>query len=322
MSSHKKSLLFIFYLILFLHQEAASFSLMDVADQTAAGPLLREEPIYNYTTAVGVSSYLNSVQVSTADSMTSTNRNSYLLGLDINGSNTVISLPFKDPDESTRSRVDSQSFFLQSNFTIYKKIKTEVIYISTRGYYIESDPTKNSPRYLFPNLGFEKAGLSFSLLSNPKHFSFLFSPVLFSRGESSTSWIYGVELDRYFISNMNDLKKYPHFSKNSALENIAIYSFSAHASYSKTSFYKNWFWGGAFGLSLNSNQLLKNYSNSNAASESNINFSALLNLSAGYAWKLLTLGVFTTTKSFSIVVDDYEINNSVGKAGTYLSYKF
>jgi len=85
-------------------------------------------------------------------------------------------------------------------------------------------------------LGFEKAGLSFNLLSNPKHSSFLFSPVLFTRGESSASWVYGVEVDRYFISNMSELKKYPSFSGSSSLQDISIYSLSAHINYSKTSF--------------------------------------------------------------------------------------
>lgn len=318
-----KNLFLLFILMpLLLPKTVSALAFSDVADQTAIGPLLKEAPKYSYTPAFGLSTHTNSATINQTTDLSSTNRNAYVLGLDINGSNSLLSWPQKDQEDYLRERVNSKSFFAQTNFNVYKNFKAEVTYVSTQGYYIEENVGKNSSTYLFPDLSFEKIGTGVNWLSNEKHSSFIFSPILFKPSESSSSWIVGMDLDRYKISGLNDLQKVQALKSGSLTDAAMIYNLSFSVNYSKTKFFRHWFWGGAIGVILNNSFIEKRYVTNAISSETSQSTSSLVSLSGGYTWKQLTVGFFANAKNVVAEIDTYKINNSVGKTGIYSSYQF
>lgn len=299
-----------------------SLGFADIVDQTAVGPMLKYKPKHEYTPALGIGQRITGLEINGTGSMTTTNRNSYLIGLDVDGSSSTISVPFRDPKSSTDSRVDSKLIYAGVSLVINPNIRFDANYDYTKGFLIEDSTPDRNPLYTFPKLSYEKIDFSLSYLTNPKHTSFLFSPILFRRSESSTSWIISANLTRYHIANIDSIQQYDLFRKDSDLTFSSIYTFTPGIAYSSNYFYQHFFMGGVLGIAYDFNYLEKNYQNKVTAGEQQTTASAIINLACGYTWNQLTTGVYITSRSWYVDIDKNHIQNSHGKSGWYFSYMF
>lgn len=311
------------FLIFVLPASAFAFSFYDVINQTVAGPLLQEQK-YSYTPALGISTRLNGLEINDQGSLYTTNRNSYLIGLDINGSYTTLNLPYKDPALSRATRVDSELTFITTSLNITPNFKAELAYEYNSGYYSEENPKKNTLNINFPNLSLERISTSVYYLKNKDHVSFLFSPVLYKKSKfaDSSSWIYGADLSRYKINNLSPTYINQQKLAISKLTDVTAYDLSFGVSYSRSWFFQNWFFGGVFGLNYDFIYLEKKFLESKQTNDTQGAVSSLINLSLGHTWTSLTMGVYATAKSWNISIDESRIRNSPGRTGTYLTYAF
>ncbi|GEM_PF-3394779 len=307
---------------LLVPMKSFSLAFSDIVDQTAIGPMLIEKPKHVYTPAIGIGSRVTGLEINETGSMKTTNRNNYLIGLDVDGSNTTLSIPFRDPKQSTDSRVDSKLVYASTSLILTPHIRADASYDFTRGYLVEDSTVDRNPLYLFPDLSYEKMEMSLSWISNPKHDSFLFSPIMYKRAETSSAWILSASIARYHLASIGSIQKYELFNRKSTLSYASIYSLSPGIAYSSTRFYKNWFIGGVLGANYDFNYFQKNYTDKPLQDDSVVTGSATINISSGYSWDHLTTGVFITIRSWNIILDDYIVRNSHGKSGWYFSYTF
>lgn len=303
---------------------AFSFALSaaDIINQTAVGPLLKNKPKHIYTPAIGVGSRMNGLSFDSTEELTTTNRNAYIIGLDVDGSNSVISLPFKDPSESRNGRVDSNLIYTNVSLNLTPHIKTDFSYDFVKGYLVEEDTTRGFKQVLFPNLSFETIDFSMNYMFNDKHTSFLFSPIVFRRSQSSSSWLVGGSARRHVLGALGTTQSYAPFRKNPNINDATIYSLSIGGGYSISKFYQNWFWGGAISAYYDFNSVQKNYLNSPKVEKGDMTASSLINFTAGYSWTSLTTGFYTTVRTWSIYLDQMPVRNNQGKTGWYFSYVF
>lgn len=310
------------FAMLTLPIKSYSLGLADIVDQTAVGPMLKYRPKHEYTPAIGIGSRITGLEINSTGSMTTTNRNSYLIGLDVDGSNSTISIPFRDPQQSRESRVDSKLIYAGMSLNINPNIRFDANYDFTKGFLVEDNTSERNPLYTFPDLSYEKIDFSISYLKNPKHTSFLFSPILYRRSESSSSWIISANVTRFNIANISSIQKYDLFKKDSDLTYSTIYTFTPGIAYSLNHFYKHFFMGSALGVAYDFNYLQKNYENKSMELDSQTSASAIVNLSCGFTWEQLTTGVYFTSRSWYVDIDKNHIQNSHGKSGWYFSYMF
>ncbi len=316
------ALIALIFMGLLLPMKSFSLGFADIVDQTAIGPMLVEKPKHVYTPAIGIGSRVSGLEINETGSMTTTNRNNYLIGLDVDGSNTTLSIPFRDPKQSTESRVDSKLVYASTSLVLTPNIRADASYDFTKGYLVEDSTVDRNPIYLFPDLSYEKIEMSLSWISNPEHDSFLFSPIMYRRAESSSAWIVSANIARYHLSNIGSIQKYELFNRKSTLSYASIYSLSPGVAYSSTRFYKNWFVGGVLGVNYEFSYFQKNYSDKPMQDDSVVTGAATINISTGYSWDQLTTGIFITIRSWGIILDDYIVRNSHGKSGWYFSYTF
>jgi len=308
--------------MLSLPMKSYSLGFADIVDQTAVGPMLKYKPKHEYTPAIGIGQRITGLEINNTGSMTTTNRNSYLIGLDVDGSNSTVSIPFRDPKQSTESRVDSKLIYAGMSLNINPNIRFDANYDYTKGFLVEDSTVDRNPLYRFPDLSYEKIDFSLIYLKNPKHTSFLFSPILFRRSESSSSWMFSANVTRYHVANINSIQKYDLFKRDSDLTYSSIYTFTPGVAYSSNYFYKHFFMGGVIGVAYDFNYLQKNYESKSMELDSQTTASAIINLSCGYTWEQLTSGVYITSRSWYVDLDKNHLQNSHGKSGWYFSYMF
>lgn len=314
----------IIYLLIFaIPFQAHSFAFSDMVDQTVIGPLLKDVPKHSYTPALGINSRINGLTINNLESLTTTNKNSYLIGLDIDESNTTLTLPFKDPKESNDKRIDSKLLYINTSLKLNEHFQTELYYQYNKGYLKEEKD--NELLTLFPDIGYERIAVSLYYLNNSDHRSFLFSPVLYKRPRyTKTSWslIYALDVSQYKIFGLDNLSNYSQFDSPTDLQRTTIYNITAGISYSGSVFWDHWFIGGALGLYLGNDFIEKYYAKNVHASDTNFSSSSLFNFSFGYTWTSLSMGFYLENKSISSVFDKINISNSLGKVGWYTSYTF
>lgn len=318
----KNSILFLAYVcIAILPGHAFSFAFSDLVDQTAVGPMLKEKPIHQYTPTIGSASRITGLGIDEIQNLSTTNRNLFLIGLDVDGSSSTFSLPYKDPKQSTEARVDSNLFSAGLSLKFSPHIRGEINYDYAKGYLVQEDQTK-PPTYLFPDLSYTNLEIATHYQSNPNHSSFLFSPILFKRSQSSSSWIYGASINRRTVGGIGSVQKYKAFDRKSNLHDADIDSISPSIAYSHTHFFSHWFVGGAAGMSYNFSTYRKRYTTQETKLDDETTASALINIAFGYTWTQLTTGFFATTQSWYANLDEFHVTNSQGKIGYYFSYVF
>lgn len=311
-------------LILLLPSFVWALAFSDILGQTAIGPLLNDDQSSKYTPAVGINSINNGLDLGGQKNLSATNRNSYIIGLDVNGNNTTLSLPFQDPKESVESRVDSDLFNMSTSIRLSDGVRAELSYNYVKGFLQEENQKEAVQKIIFPELGFERISASLYFLDNEKHSSFLFSPVMYKRPEISetSSWIYAVDLSRHKFLGLGTVQEYESFNKNSDISEATVYNLSGGIVYSQSSFFDNWFLGGAAGLYLGLDHIKKHYLSSEQRTENKFATAALLNLSTGYTWTSLTSGIYIEYRSFSVQIDEFSIGNNLGNTGWYFTYAF
>lgn len=307
--------------LIFAPKSAFSFGFADIVDQTAVGPMLKEKPKHQYTPAIGIGSRLNSLYVNDVPSLTTTNRNVYILGLDVDGSSSTLSLPFRDPKTSREGRVDSSLINASVSLNFSSHVRGEVNFDYAKGFFAD-EQVGAPPRYLFPLLSYRRAEMAVYYQSNSDHASFLFSPILFRRSQSSSSWIYGLGVSQHDVNHLDTIQRYPEFDIKSQVTGATILSIGPMVSYSTTHFFKNWFLGGVIGAGYEANSYKKTYTNGSVRYESPATGSAIINISLGYTWTQLTSGIYVTSRSWSALIDDFYVSNSQSRSGWYLSYVF
>lgn len=304
------------------YQFAGATYLMDMVNQTVVAPLFQEKPKYNISAAFGISNRINNLSFNAGKRLAPTNGNAYLLGLDIDGNSTFLSLPFTDPRSSRDSRVDSKFFKLNSAFNLTPKLKFEINYDTNTGYFFDAGPDLNEPVISFPNLAFETASIGLFYTLNENHKSFLFTPLLFRKSASSSSWIVGFDVIKNKISGLSSLQKFPEVKYNTDLSEASVYALSSGIAYSKTAYFDKWFVAGALGVYVNLNQQFIRFFNAATKSKNNSSTSSKVNLSGGYLWSRGVVGAFVAPRSWSNQIEELEVATTDGRNGLYMTYLF
>lgn len=276
-------------------------------------------------TSVGFGNYISSIDVNLANSkptegLTNTNRKFTNIGLSINDFDLQTKIQYKDPAESRQSRVDTSFSSYQLSYQIEKNLNTEIYYQSIDSFYLE-DLKKEVVTNRFKNLGITRTGLIFNFLTNPKHKSPLLDPMIYSKLDSSGSWILSTGLNYFRISGMQDFDQLIFLPDSEKVKTSQAFGFDTRITYSYTWFGQNWFLGGALGLSLGLNQY-KNTTSSDDLTETKSSLNSIVSLSTGYLWKRASAGAYITMNSWNYEIRDYRIRYSSGASGLYASYTF
>ena len=222
------------------------------------------------TTSVGLGNYVSSIDVNLANAkptegLSNTNRNYANIGISINDFVLQTKIQYKDPEKSRKSRVDTDFSSYQISYQIQENFQVEGYHQNINSFYLE-DTKKEIVTNRFDSLGISRTGLIFNYLTNPKHKSPLLDPMIYTRLESSGSLILSTGLNYFRIDGMKDFDQLITLPDAEKVKTSQALGVDTRITYSYTWFGKNWFLGGALGISLGLNQY-KNTTHTNELNE-------------------------------------------------------
>ena len=287
--------------------------------------VLRVEPKeeLKISASLGIGSHVNSLIVRddrNSYSLETTNRNLYLLGIDVNDrTHFLLQVPFKDPAQSRQSRVDSdvRSYSISYNWT--PAISSSLSFYKNKGFLLENynDTHRN---YLLPGLSVDQYSGMLYYLSNPKHQSIFIDPIVYKKASDSSSWICILGIDHTDVNNLKDIQILPSSTKSN-LNSAQVDSLVGRIAYSKNWFWKNWYTTGAIGGGLHAHSIIA-FSESDKISEVHAQINFLISLSAGYIWPTFSTGAFVNQATTQYQFENINLATNFGNMGMFISYQF
>lgn len=273
--------------------------------------------------AIGIGSQVNSLMVNNGESLWTTNRNLYILGINVNNKTKLAAnLPFKDPKASRESRIDSvtQSFSLGVDFT--DNLKSSVFYRKNKGYILETESELGQKIYRLPDLTFNSSGLNFYWLFNPEHQSIYLDPYVYEQSQDSSSWITMLGFNHNEINNLQQTKQLPTVNAGLSLADAAeIESLAFRQLYSRNWFWSNWYVTGALGYGVNFDYVKQSFSPESKTMTTS-SFNTVFSASAGYLAKTSGFSVFTNITQAAYKTENLYLNSNIGTTGLYYTHQF
>ncbi len=314
---------FILLVVALGHQAKANSFFENLISQTVAKPIFETPKEYFVTPAIGVGSYSNSLWAQTVDSLSHTNSNFYVIGLDINKYSTHIFIPYKDNDDKIQKTVDSDAFRLQTSFKFFPHVTIDAGFSKVIGFFSGNPDDPKSTVLKYNDLGFKKYSLLFTYMMEDDHRSSLFSPISYGPVETGSSYFFGVELTHNEIMGLRFLNaKLPApDQQDDPVYSARVLSALGSFGWSQAKMYDNFFWSYAVGVGLGGSYLEKAYENKRSADSA---LSTTVPLGAQFGWNKnsFTTGLFFLVRSSSVNIDNLRLSSSNGYSGMYLAYLF
>lgn len=272
-------------------------------------------------TALGLGNIVNSLTVNNGESLWTTNRNHYLAGININSKTRLsLTIPFKDPEKSRQSRVDSITQSLSLSFDITDHIKASFFNIQNKGYFLET--STDGKIYRLPDLEFKTIGINIFWLYNSKHQSIYLDPFVFGTNQDSSSWISMLGYNQTEAMHLDQTRQLPStLSTTASADNAKIQTLSLRQLYSRNWFWREWYATTALGYGVNFDSVKENADNSlKTTTTSNVN--AIFSLSGGYLTNNWGLSAFTNITQSTYKTESLNLNSNIGTTGMYLTYQF